>query len=141
MLNAREKATLAAVARVMVAPGGSIPYGADDLGLVDALIAEVDAYPHRARRRTRWLLAATELIPFVSGHRQRFTSLAPEEQHAVLEENGRHKRSPLRRLIVSYLKQLVYSAYISCPQIEDVVGYRYECVKPRTGISGDRTHH
>lgn len=141
MLGRRRRRTLAAVARVLVPAGGSVPQGADDLGLVEALYTEVDGYPRRALRRTRLLLFATEYLPLASGRMRRFSRLAPEEQTAVLERNGRHRRSPLRRLIVSYLKQLVYSNYISQPAIEDTVGYRYECVKPRDGMTGDRTHH
>jgi len=140
-LSRRAKGTLAAAARTLVPGGGTIPASADDLGLVEALYDEVDGYPRRALRRTRLLLFATEYLPLVSGQKRRFTQLPPESRQEVLERNGRHKRSPLRRLIVSYLKQLVYSAYISQPAIEDAVGYRYECAKPREGIVGDRTHH
>ena len=143
-LNRREQATLAAVARTLVPPGASIPQGADELGLIDALYEEVDGYPKRARRRIWLLLLATEYLPLVSGHVRRFRRLAPDKQHGVLERNGRHKRSPLRRLIVSLLKQVVYSAYISLPDVEAVVAYRYECLLPRAGITvteGERVHH
>ena len=121
--------------------GGSIPQDADELGLVDDVIAEVEAYPRRAQRRMKQLFFATEYLPLVSGHRRRFSALGPDDRLKVLESNGRHKRSPLRRLIVSYLKQLVYSAYISHPVVEDAVAYRYECAKPREGVVGERTHH
>jgi hypothetical protein len=141
VLSHRAKGTLAAAARTLVPGGGTIASSADDLGLVEALYDEVDGYPRRALRRTRLLLFATEYLPLASGRRHRFTKLSPQARQEVLERNARHKRSPLRRLIVSYLKQLVYSAYISQPAIEDAVGYRYECTKPREGIVGDRTHH
>jgi hypothetical protein len=141
VLSRRAKKTLAAVARTLVPPGGSIAAGADELGLVDDLVAEVNGYPRRARRRMRLLLFATEYLPLVSGHARRFSALGAEQRLSVLEYNGRHRRSPLRRLIVSYLKQLVYSAYISHPVVEDAVGYRYECARPREGIEGERVHH
>jgi hypothetical protein len=143
-LNRRERETLAAITRTLVPSGASIPEGADELGLVDDLIAEVNGYPKRARRRIWWLLLATEYLPLVSGHRRRFRKLSPEKRFAVLERNGRHRRSPLRRLIVSLSKQVVYSAYISHPKVEDVVAYRYECLLPRPDVTpaeGERVHH
>jgi hypothetical protein len=57
---------------------------------------------------------------------------------------GRHKRSPLRRLIVGYLKGLVYANYLSQPAIEAAVGYRYECARPRADIDAqpeEQIHH
>jgi hypothetical protein len=140
MLGRRAKGTLAAVARVLVPPGGAIPQGADELGLVRTLYEEVDSYPRRALRRTRLLLFATEYLPLVSGKARRFSKLSAEDATDVLERNGRHPRSPLRRLIVSYLKQLVYSNYISQAPVEEAVGYLYGCAKPRTGDFGERTH-
>ena len=150
VLSRRAKKTLAAVTRTLVPSGGSIPADADELGLVEDVIAEVEGYPRRAQRRMKLLFFATDYLPLVSGHTRRFSALAPEDRLKVLESNGRHKRSPLRRLIVSYLKQLVYSAYISHPVVEEAVAYRYECAKPRAGwsgatpsegIVGERTHH
>ena len=143
-LNRRERETLAAITRTLVPPGASIPDGADELGLVDDLIAEVNGYPKRARRRIWWLLMATEYLPLVSGHVRRFRTLTPDKQFSVLERNGRHKRSPLRRLIVSLSKQVVYSAYISHPKVEGAVAYRYECLLPRPDVTpaeGERVHH
>ncbi len=124
--------------------GGSIPVDADELGLIDQLIDEVESYPRRAHRRTRLLLFATEYLPLVSGHVRRFSALGAEQRLRVLEHNARHRRSPLRRLIVSYLKQLVYSSYISQPAVEQAVGYRYECVRSRDGVVAapeERIHH
>jgi hypothetical protein len=58
----------------------------------------------------------------------------------VLEANYHHAFF-LRRMIVSFLKQLVYTSYLSVPEVEDAVGYRYECARPLDGVSGDRVHH
>lgn len=141
VLSRRERRTLEAAARTLVPSGGSIPHSADDLGLTAALTAEIDGYPRRARRRTKLLLFAVEHLPLVSGHRRRFSRLSEDDRLAVLEANGRHRRSPVRRLIVSLLKQVVYSSYISQPAVEDAVGYRYECVLPLEGPTDERTHH
>jgi hypothetical protein len=140
-LSRGAKRTLAAVVRTLVPADAAIPLSADDVGLVEAVIGEVETYPHRARRRIRLLLLATTYLPLVSGHRRRFAALSAEKQLEVLERNGRHSRSALRRLIVSHLKQLVYAAYVSQPAIEEAVGYRYECAKPRPDIEGSRVHH
>jgi hypothetical protein len=143
VLRPTERRTLAAAARTFVPAGGTVPQSADDLGLVDELYAEVDNYPPRAFRRTRLLLFATEYLPLVSGKTRPFSKLDDTDRLDVLERNARHKRSPLRRLIVSYMKQLVYSAYISQPPVEDAVGYSGECLRRDSaersgaGTSGD----
>ena len=143
MLGSAARKTLTAVAETLVPPDGSIPQSASDLGLPQQLIDEVNGYPPRAHRRMRLLLFATTWLPLVSGKTRHFAGLSPEDRTEVLERNGRHKRSPLRRLIVSYLKQLVYSSYISQAPVEDAVGYRYECLRPRPGVAatGGRVHH
>jgi len=129
--------------RTLVPGGGAIPFDADDLALVEKVTDEIEGYPPRARRRMRLLLFAIEFFPLLDG-RGLFTSLDPKRQHEYLESAGRHKRSPLRRLVVSYLKQLVYANYLSQPQIEDAIGYRYECARPRDGVEArpeDQIHH
>jgi len=143
-LSRRNRATLAAVTRVLVPPGTANGFGADDLDLVGKVTDEVEGYPLRAHRRIRLLLFGIEHYPLLSGRLRRFSRLAPDEQKTFLAWMGRHKRSPLRRLIVSYLKQLVYANYLSQPDVESAVGYRYECAKPRAGVeaaSQEQIHH
>jgi len=88
------------------------------------VIAMLESYPPRAQRRFRWLFFATEWFPLISGYRRRFRGLRPEQQHAFLDGCN----TPLRRLVVSFLKQLVYSTYISQPYAEQTVGYTGECL-------------
>ncbi|MGH2759138.1 MAG: hypothetical protein ACRDKJ_06175 [Actinomycetota bacterium] len=143
-LSRRNRATLAAVTRVLVPDGTAIGFSADDLDLVQKVTDEVDGYPPRAQRRIRLLLLGTEHYPLLSGHRRRFSRLGPREQKKFLASMGRHKRSPLRRLVVSYLKGLVYANYLSQPEIEAAVGYRYECARPRAGVDAapeEQIHH
>lgn len=143
-LSRRQRKTLAAVTRVLVPPGGSIGLGADDVDLVRKVTEEVEGYPHRAHRRIRLLLFAIEHLPLASGGLRRFSAMEPDAQTAFLAKAARHKRSPLRRLIVSYLKQMIYAAYLSQPEIENAVGYRYECAKPREGVVAEpreQIHH
>jgi hypothetical protein len=143
-LSKRNRAVLAAVTRTLVPGGSAIPYSADDLDLVRKVIAEVEGYPRRAHRRIKLLLFAIEHLPLVGGHAQRFSALTPDAQTEFLTRTGRHKRSPLRRLVVSYLKQMIYAAYLSQPEVETAVGYTYECARPRAGVDAqpeEQIHH
>lgn len=144
MLKPRHRRTLATVARTLVPPGGPVPAGADEIGLVEALLREVDGYPPRAQRRTKLLLTAAEYMPFATRRFAPLSRLKPEDAQAVLERNGRHPRSALRRLVVSYLKQVTYAAYISLPELEELVGYDYACLAPlteNTSKGPKREHH
>ena len=143
-LSRRNRATLADVTRILVPPGGSVPFGADDLELVRKVTDEVEGYPRRARRRIRLLLFGVEHYPLLSGRARRFTKLSPDAQHEFLASMGRHPRSQLRRLVVSYLKAMIYANYLSQPEVESAVGYRYECARPRAGIiasPAEQIHH
>lgn len=141
-LSKSARSTLAAVTRTLVPPGGAIPYGADDLDLIRHVTDEVEGYPYRARRRIKLLLFAIEYLPLADRHRKRFSSLDPKAQRKFLAATGRHPRSPLRRLVVSYLKQMIYAAYLSQPDVEEAVGYRYECARPRRDVTTEgQIHH
>lgn len=144
-LSRRERRTLAAVTRVLVPEGTAVGPSADDVGLVEKVTAEVEGYPPIARRRIRLLLLAIEFLPLVDGPRRRpFSALEPKQQRQVLSRTGRHRRSALRRLVVSYLKQLVYAAYIAQPEVEQAIGYTYACLRPRAGIEAgpqEQIHH
>jgi len=115
VITARNRRTAAAVTKVLV-PG--------DEALTLEVIAMLEGYPPRAQRRFRWLFFATEWLPLLSGYRRRFRGLRPEQQQAFLEGCT----TPLKRLVVSFLKQLVYSTYISQPSAEAIVGYTGECL-------------
>lgn len=143
-LSKRNRAVLAAVTRTLVPAGGAISYSADDLDLVRKVTDEVEGYPRRAHRRIRLLLFAVEHLPLVGGHARRFSALGSDAQTDFLARTGRHKRSPLRRLVVSYLKQMIYANYLSQPEVEAAVGYTYECARPRAGVDAqpeEQIHH
>jgi hypothetical protein len=141
-LSSRNRRTLEAVARTMVPPGGVVEAGADELDLPQKIAGEVDTYPRFAHNQVRLLLFAIEHYPLISGLRRRFSRLSPEEQAVFLEKTAHHKRSALRRLVVSYLKSIVFGAFISHPETEAVIGYRYECLKPLAGsIAEEQVHH
>jgi hypothetical protein len=114
-LTARNRKTVVAVTGVLVP---------DEPQLTGEVIALLESYPPRAQRRFRFLFFATEYFPLLSGYRRRFRKLRPAEQQAFLEGC----KTPLKRLVVSFLKQLVYSTYISQPSAEAIVGYTGECL-------------
>lgn len=143
-LTRRNRATLAAVTRTLVPPGTAVGLGADDLDLVAKVTAEVEGYPRRAHRRIRLLLLAVEHYPLISGRLRRFSRLDGKAQKDFLGKMGRHPRSPLRRLVVSYLKALVYANFLSQAAVEAAVGYRYECARSRAGVEAtpeEQIHH
>jgi len=126
----------------MVPPGGVVEVGADELGLPGKLATEVDSYPRFAHNQVRVLLFAVEHYPLISGHRRRYSSLAPDVQFEFLNAMSHHNRSALRRLVLSYLKSIVFGAFVSQPETEAVVGYRYECLKQLAdATTEDQVHH
>ena len=141
-LSARNRKTLAAVARAMVPSGGVVEADADELDLPRRIADEIDDYPRFAHTQVRLLLFAAEHYPLISGYRRRFCGLSPDEQPVFLTKLGHHKRSALRRLVYSYLKSIVFGAFVSHPDVEKVIGYRYECVRPLAEASPEeQTHH
>jgi hypothetical protein len=129
-LTARNRRTLAAAARVMVPAGGAVEAGGEELGLASSIAADVDSFPRVPHNLVRLLLFAVEHYPLIGGRRKRFTALGPDDQLAFLNELGHHERSALRRLTYSYLKSIVFGAFVSHPDVENVIGYRYECLRP-----------
>src|SRR5687767_13870057 len=115
----------------MVPTGGAVAAGADDLDLPRRIADDIDTYPRFAHNQVRLQLFAVEHYPLISGYRRRFSALPADEQPEFLTKLGHHKRSALRRLVYSYLKSIVFGAFVSHPDVEKVIGYRYECMKPR----------
>jgi hypothetical protein len=140
-LSRRNRRTLAAVARAMVPAGGAVAAGADDLDLPRKAADDIDTYPRFAHNQVRLLLFAVEHYPLVSGYRRRFTALPADQQPAFLTKLGHHERSALRRLVYSYLKSIVFGAFVSHPDVEKVIGYRYECVRPLAEASPEEQIH
>lgn len=128
-LTARNRRTLADVARAMVPPGGAVAAGADDLGLPARIAGDIDSYPRIPHNLVRLLLFAVEYYPLISGRRRRFTGLAAGDQATFLSDLGHSERSALRRLVYSNLKSIVFGAFVSHPDVEKVIGYRYECLR------------
>jgi hypothetical protein len=116
-ISKRNARTAQAVTKILV------PDEWERLDLPRKVVLELESYPPRAQRRFRWLFFATEWFPLLSGYRRRFSRLRPDQQLAFLERAVRHPRSPLRRLVISFLKQLVYGTYIAEPSVEATIGY------------------
>lgn len=142
-LGPRQQETLAAAARILVPVGGSLELGADDLQLARKIADEVATYPRFARRQVKLLLFAVQHYPLISGYSRRFRRLPSDKQAEFLDRMAHHKRSALRRLVLAYIKQMVYGMYVSQPEVEAAVGYRYECARPRGHAAApeDQIHH
>jgi hypothetical protein len=141
-LSKRNRETLRAMARVLIPPGGQVPPGADDLDIAGQIADAIDTWSPGVRREVGWMLRAIEWLP-VPRHRRRFSKLKPERQHAFLEANY-HSPRTARRFMVSSIKQLCFAVYLSQRQVEAVVGYRYECLRPRDGMDAapaQQVHH
>lgn len=117
------------MAVTMIPEGGTLP-GAAQLGLSDTISRNVDAYPPYAHTQVRLLLFALEHYPLLSGYTRRFTGLDAGSRAAYLDRMAHHRRSALRRLVISYIKQLVFGMYVSERAVEGAIGYRYECARP-----------
>jgi hypothetical protein len=141
-LSRRNRRTLAAVSRAMVPPGGAAEAGADELDLPRKIAEDINTYPRFAHNQVRLLLFAVEHYPLISGYRRRFCRLSAAEQPGFLTKLGHNERSALRRLVYSYLKSIVFGAYVSHPDVEKAIGYRYECVRPLArAFPEDQIHH
>lgn len=79
------------------------------------------------KRRFRLLLAAWDLGPLTARRfMDLFHKLDPEQQAAWVEATHHSKRLD-RRLPITFLKQLIYLAYASSPQVEEAIGFDYTC--------------
>ena len=126
----------------MIPQGGAVEAGAHELGLPGRVADEIDTYPRVPHNLVRLLLFAVDYYPLISGRTRRFAALSPDDQLAFLDELGHHTRSALRRLVYSTLKSLVFGAFVSHPDVEQVIGYRYECMRPLAEASPEeQVHH
>ena len=125
----------------MIPPGGAVAAGADDLDLPRKIANDIDSYPRFPHNQVRLLLFAVEHYPLICGYRRRFSALPDEERPAFLTKLGHSERSAVRRLVYSYLKSIVFGAFVSHPDVEKVIGYRYECVKPRGDATPEEQIH
>lgn len=102
-------------------------FGLPDGGVAGARLQEQVAYlSPKVVGRLKLLVRLWEWTPLLSRHRSSFSTLGAAEQSAWLEGAYR-SRAAVRRLHVAALKQIVFLAWASVPEVEDALGYDYRC--------------
>jgi hypothetical protein len=125
-LSAREARFFAAAADAVFPPGGPLPPSGSEAGVVGHLDGWLAMLPSRNRALIRLLVVffehATLLFPAPGrGGRRRFTSLAPEQRIALLDDWGRSRLRP-RRIVFASLRTLLTSAYFASPTVLRATG-------------------
>ena len=91
----------------------------------------------RVVARMRFLVQVWEWAPMLSRERSPYSRLDPVFQAGWLERAYR-SRWVLRRLHVAALKQILFLAWASVPEVEDALGYDYRCVRDQEAHGTDR---
>lgn len=124
-LSPRDLACIEGLARCMLPDGFEIP-GGEKAGVAGRMQEQTAYLTPAVATRLAWILRLWDWSPLLSRHRSRFGRLDPVSQ-ARWVERGYRSRSALRRLHVAALKQLVFLAWASVPEVEDALGYDYRC--------------
>ena len=109
----------------MLPEGHGLP-GGDTADVAGRMEEQTAFLSPRVVARLRWIVSAWDLSPVATRARARFSSLDRNAQKDWVERCYR-SRSALRRLHVAALKQLVFLAWASRPEVEDALGYDYRC--------------
>ncbi len=136
-LSRRQYATLARLAEVLVPEGHGLP-GASAVGSARLLDHQLASWDPPARAAVRGMLVSLELSPLLSRHRRRFTRLADEDALAWAKAGLRSRWRPLRMMLLA-LKQLVFLAWASAPEVEDGLAYDYRCARDDEPHGAGRT--
>ena len=118
---------LSALAEVLLPPGHGLPGGVDvDVGRL--LSERVGAWDREPKAALCALVSLWDLSPIVSRRRHRFSALSLHDREAIVRAAA-HSRLGLRRQALQVLKQLLYVAWASAPEVEDALGYDYRCAR------------
>ena len=122
----RQQKTIAYLADILLPEGHGLPGGnAMKVGeLLERQIARWDRVPRLAIVN---LVRLWEFSPLLV-YRKRFSSLTPEDREHWARRAYRSRIGAWRQVIVG-LKQLLYIAWASAPEVEDALGFDYRCAK------------
>jgi choline dehydrogenase-like flavoprotein len=123
----RQRSCLEGLAQVLLPEGHGLP-GASAARAVELLEKHVGEWESVARSGVLSLVIAWELSPLASRHPKIFSRLSPEQQEEWVARNQR-SRFASRRVLLQALKQLVFLAWASTPEVEDALGYDYRCAR------------
>lgn len=116
-----------ALSDILIPRGGTIEASASDAGVPELIASWIDGAQPTLRRRFKLLISAWDLGPVAAwGFMKPFHRLDPNRQVKWIDENH-HSRFAFRRAPITYLKQLIYLAYASTPQVEEQIGFDYSC--------------
>lgn len=124
-LSERDRATIAALAAVILPPGGRLP-SAEDVGTAEAVAATIDTLPPTQAERLVAVVRAFSALPLTYGRARRFRRLSPAARESFV---GRVSRTEgYRRQLFAALKQLVVTTWASHPRVSAALGYDAGCV-------------
>ena len=126
-LSQPRRVILRQLSDILIPSGGDPEPGAVEAGVPEMIEEWWKTFPRRERRRVETLISLFDLGPVVAlRYRRRFHRLAPDKQQSWIASSQRSSRF-LRRMPLGYLKQFVFLAYASSPEIEARLGYDYTC--------------
>jgi hypothetical protein len=125
--TARRRRVLSDLSDILIPPGGDPPPSAVDAGVPETIESWWQSFPRRERRRVNILISAFDFGPVTSfKFRRRFHKLSSQKKERWV---AAAQRSPKfrKRMPLGYLKQFVFLAYASSPEVEARLGYDYTC--------------
>jgi hypothetical protein len=121
LMNAREQATVRAVADAFFPAGGPIPLSGSEAGIVAYFDARFAAMERRQRLLVRLLFAFTELAPLIFGGWKRFTRLSPARRERYLARSW-SSGIYMRRVTFLSLRALMTMAYVANDEVARRMG-------------------
>lgn len=134
--SARDLACLDALARAMLPEGFGLP-GGEAAGVARRMQEQTSYLSPRVVARLRVIVRLWEWAPLLSRDRTPYSRLDPVLQAGWLERAYR-SRWTVRRLHVAVLKQVLFLAWASVPEVEDALGYDYRCHRDEEAHGTDR---
>lgn len=118
--------TIGHLADVLLPEGHGLPGGLS-MHVDELLDRQVGRWDRVTKSGIRSLLWVWEMSPLFA-HRKRFSSLSPDARERWVNRAYRSRIGAWRQVVVT-LKQLIYIAWASAPEVEDALGFDYRCAK------------
>ena len=125
--TSRQKQALTALAKVLLPDGHGLP-GAEETRLGQLVSEHVSAWAPEPKAGIKALVTLWDIGPVASRHRRRFARLSLEDREEWVRACMRSRVAPRRQMLLA-LRQLVYFAWASAPEVEDALGYDYRCAR------------
>jgi len=134
VLSRRQLLTLERFAEALLPRGGSLSYGASDVGTAGAVVGRIAGLPRRFRLLFAVALTAWEYSA-VLRHGRPFSALAPDIRQRWLQSALESRVYPLR-LIAFWLRTLCVLGFCADRRVEEAIGFTRSCIDaspPRDG--------